>query len=214
MAYSTTKSSIKKYLIYLLIISLFPLACKKDQAPADQVINIDTSTIEISGQDYPVVKIEGQLWTSMNYKGPGGMDFFQGDQTGKYGKHYTEEELRGLKLPSGWTLPALDDYRTLAAHVGIQFNTETNNSAAIRKLTSKTGWLHIQGTNSTGFNAYPAGYFVPGAPPVGGDNAEFIAADHKSFSLMESADRQNMIARLFYNASPSDRFTVRFVKKL
>ena len=195
----------------ILGLSLSLWGCGEDAAV--QPVPDSGKTVTIAGEAYPVVSAAGRSWTARNHRGPGGIPYRAAEDRVDYGRYYTYEEATAIPLPSGWRIPTLDDYKALAQSQGVVL---TDNGAlsqeAVRHLASTTSWLHVQGTNTSGFDAYPAGYSFGGHDPIGGDIAEFWAADRITFGIHESAlERPHRLA--FYQSSDSGyRFNVRFVK--
>jgi uncharacterized protein (TIGR02145 family) len=195
----------------IVLLAVSAVACKKtDNKPTEDAPAVP---VTIGGRTYPTVKIGTQTWTTVNYDGPGGVPYDAQNTKPAYGKYYTNAEMKAIVAPTGWHVPTMDDFRKLAATAGIQFNVNTDNTEAIRKLTAKTGWLNVQGTNVLGFNAHPAGYIVNNEPPLGGENAEFWTADDRTCSLMEGGNKTSMLIRFYaYTTVETDRFNIRFVK--
>lgn len=186
--------------------------CKKSKnnEPAPQ----STDPVLIDNTAYPTVTIGNQVWTTLNYAGPGGMGYDTLGTKPEYGKYYTYEEIKAIHLPDGWRLPTRQDYLSLAQHQGITFNgNRATMQGAIKKITSVNNWRSIPGTNASGFNAQPGGYCLRNQPPQAGDIAEFWTVDGDTFSIQESADGKNHNASFYGDSnSPEYRFNVRFVR--
>lgn len=194
--------------VLLLIIST---SCKKD--PDNHPAPL-TNSVSISGKDYSTLVIGRQVWTTVNYDGPGGLAYRTGTEKPEYGRYYTFEEAKAISLPAGWRLPSMQDYRTLAESQGVVFtDSRATGQEAIKKLASQTNWRTIPGNNASGFNAHPAGYSYQGSQPLDGDICEFWMSDGNTISIQESASGKAHNI-LFYNNSnnPDYRFTLRFVK--
>lgn len=173
-----------------------------------------TEHITIAGKEYSIVKIGTQTWTSSNYAGPGGVNYDGTNSKPEYGKYYTKAELDAIELPAGWRIPTVEDYTALAQTYGIPIPSTTGYGEAIKVLTSTTNWKHIQGTNASGFNAFPAGYIFGATGPLDGDIAEFWSAGGVTFSIQEAGANLTSLRVTFYDSSnsPDYRFNVRFVK--
>jgi uncharacterized protein (TIGR02145 family) len=195
----------KFYLSAFFIISLL-VSCKEDEQPNPNVV-------QISGNTYTTARIGSKTWTIENYDGSGGITYDASNSKPEYGKYYTYDELKAIVLPDGWRIPTLEDYSTLAEANGITITNQFAISEDIKALTSTTNWKNIQGTNTSGFNAHPAGYSFNNSAPIDGDIAEFWADNQITFSLQEGADKVRM-RLLFYDSSnsPLYRFNVRFVR--
>ncbi len=173
-----------------------------------------TTSVQISGKDYPVVTIGNQIWTSVNYAGLGGVAYKTGVEKPEYGRYYTLVEAKAVTLPAGWRLPTMEDYIKLGESQGVVFtNFRATNQEAIKKLVSKTNWRVVPGNNASGFNAFPAGYIYQQSEPIDGDISEFWLADGKTMSIQEGANgiAHNM---MFYDNSnePGYKFNLRFVR--
>jgi len=200
---------LKIFLIILMTVSL--ISCDKDDdVKPVPVIN----KITISGDQYETVVIGTQTWTTVNYKGAGGLPYDNSGSKAVYGKFYTYAEARAIVIPSGWRLPALADYIKLGESQGVVFtNFNAFKQDLIKKLASTSDWLNINGNNQSGFNAYPAGYMFGTGPAIGGDISEFWTVEGNTFSIQEGADKQNHNIRAYDNsASDQYRFNVRFVR--
>ncbi len=151
----------KKSLSTLFIAVLALVSCsKKQDAPKDPA-----NTARISGHLYPTVSIAGKTWTTVNYNGPGGENYDTLPNDTLYGKLYTQAEAKAIVLPAGWRLPTQADFNTLVASVGCLGDAEghynTVDGSRPADLASTKGWTTAtSGSNITGFNATPAGYFT------------------------------------------------------
>jgi uncharacterized protein (TIGR02145 family) len=152
----------KKLYLFAVIVILLTGACKKNTDNANSV------NVTISGSVYPIVTIGRQQWTTVNYYGPGGKDLSLPSPNDNYKKYYTIDDLKNLTLPNGWHVPTKDDFNKLLSNYTQQRDTLGNfvaDSSAAVKLMSTSGWyiqndLSTLGTNESGFNAYPAGYYI------------------------------------------------------
>jgi uncharacterized protein (TIGR02145 family) len=193
---------------FLLTIFALVISCNEDTpiASAEHVI--------IGGKEYALVKIGNQTWTASNYAGPGGVSY-DGNSKPEYGKYYSKTELDAIEIPAGWRIPTVEDYTALAQSYGIPIPSTTGYGEAIKALTSTTNWKHVQGTNTSGFNAFPGGYIFGSTGPLDGDLAEFWAAGGITFSIQEAGANLSSLRLTFYDSSnsPDYRFNVRFVKE-
>lgn len=159
------------------------------------------------------MKIGTQTWTTVNYDGEGGIAFGGTIPKPEYGKYYTFAELHALTLPEGWRIPTMQDYTTLAEANGIVIADYRAHAENIKALTSTTNWKNIPGTNTSGFNAYPAGYGFGPMAPIDGDIAEFWTIEQKTLSIQENGLLTGLrIAFYDSSNSPDFRFNIRFVK--
>lgn len=193
----------------LAFIAVLCAACHDDDAD----VKPETSVV-IGGKEYPTIRIGSQIWTAINYDGPGGTPYDVENSIPEYGKYYLEEELASITLPQGWRIPSKDDYTKLAEFYNIPVPSNMEATEKLRSLISATKWNNVTGTNASGFNAYPAGYTYGDAAPIGGDISEFWTSDGVTFSIQEAGEDLSSLRVLFYqsNNNPGFRFNVRFVK--
>lgn len=199
-------------LVVLVAVIAGLTSCKK----SDKKERPDPGTqgiVSIQGRDYKTVKIGTQTWSAESYSGTGGMAYGPNAKP-EYGKYYTYNEVKAITLPDGWRIPSMDDYRTLGRSQGVVFAPGTQNTEALKKLISKSGWTKALGTNSSGFNAFPANLIYQGQPAPDGDVAEFWTATGNTFSIMQAGENgASLIVQFFANSDQLDyRFPVRFVK--
>lgn len=138
-------------LFFLILLS----SCRKN--------NDNIQAVNINGTDYPTIVIGNQTWTSVNYRGAGGISY-NSNATNDIilGKFYSLPEALSIVLPSGWRLPTRTDYETLLRSAGtlknVTANYSTLDSISTRKLRATTGWDYGKGNNGLGFNAIASGY--------------------------------------------------------
>ena len=148
--------------------------------------NVAPPTVTIEGSKYPTVVIGTQTWTSANYAGPGGVAYDAGNPKPEYGRYYAKAELDAITLPEGWRIPTQADYTKLAQFYGIVIPSHGSDTEDIKSLISKTNWNNVSGTNTSGFNAYPAGYIFGSSSPIDGDIAEFWTSEGVTVSIQEA----------------------------
>ncbi len=174
---------------------------------------VEPTTVTIGDKAYPIVKIGTQSWTGANYSGAGG-DASPTAPSTQYGKVYTYAEVSAITPPAGWRLPTKDDYINLLKSQGAEFGADnkTTNVDAIRKVISASGWTGgVQGTNSSNFNAFPAGYYhgfhdYEGAVTVFWTSSKATGNDPYFFSISSTE------AGLFTNTITNEMFSIRFIK--
>lgn len=82
-----------------------------------------------------------------------------GKAYGKLYNWYAVTDDRGL-APEGWKVPSVDDFSKLQSEIG--------EGSAGKALKSESGWSNDgNGTNSSGFNALPAGAMNPSSMNMG-----------------------------------------------
>ena len=200
--------SLRFFAILFVVSALY--ACNDDDDK-----NPVTKTITIEGTAYPIVEIGTQTWTSANYAGPGGVGYDDASSRPEFGKYYLRAELASIVLPAGWRIPTQEDYKKLAQFYGITVPSQLTDTEKIASLISKTEWNNVTGTNTSGFNAYPAGYIFGESPPIDGDIAEFWTSEGVTLSIQEAGEELNKLRMTLYQSdnSPEFRFNVRFVKE-
>jgi uncharacterized protein (TIGR02145 family) len=205
----------------LLTVAIFA-SCSKSNTSIKPQTTTTTAVITDS------VSIGSQTWTTVNYNGTGGENYANSsvnDPT--YGKLYTLAEAKAIALPNGWRIPTTDDFNKLMVSVGATAQDSygyyhvTQDEAL--ELMSTTNWTSINGTNTSGFNAYPAGFFNGGFDGKG-EEADFITTSilagypgtQANFSLYEEVDTNNalIIDAVFSDevGAAADRGSIRFVK--
>jgi uncharacterized protein (TIGR02145 family) len=194
--------------IFFLFSIIFFTACNDNS----QVVPVERVVIE--GKDYSLVKIGSQTWTASNHAGPGGVDYDEANSKPEYGKYYSKTELDAITLPAGWRIPTMEDYKALGQIYDIVIPSPISSSDKVKTLISTTNWNNVQGTNASGFNAYPTGYIFSNSDPIDGDIAEFWTSDGNTISIQEAGTNLSSLRIAFYesSSSPDYRFTVRFVK--
>lgn len=198
----------------LLFITLLGVISCKGPANSGEPPLPQPTSVSISGITYPVVAIGNRVWTTTNYTGPGGIPYKGGTEKPEYGRYYTFEDVKAVSLPAGWRIPTIQDYIALAESQGVVFtNYRATRQQAIKALASKTNWRTISGTNSSGFNACPAGYSFQNSKPQDGDISEFWMADASTVSIQESGSGDAHTLMFYKNSDSNEyRFNVRFVK--
>jgi uncharacterized protein (TIGR02145 family) len=210
----------KKFLYFSLIAAVTFNACsKKSSDPKPQ-------SISISGNPYSTVTIGSLTWTSVNYNGPGGTNYNDTTKNNPtFGKLYTMKEAKAIKLPSGWRLPTYADYLNLVVALGAtqtgplkqDMNAYEIPANTISLLLSKTGWTYADGTNSSGFNAMPAGAYSNVYFGMGYQSLFMIPSDDLGplvFSIISNGNLSAGISDIntFYGRGTDYRCSIRFVK--
>ena len=105
------------------------------------------------GQTYRIVTIGSQTWMAENLNYETANSYCYKNKTSnctKYGRLYTWAAAKAA-CPTGWHLPAYEEFETLFTAVG-------GSSTAGTKLKSTTGWKGSgTGTDAYSFSALPAG---------------------------------------------------------
>lgn len=130
------------------------------------------------GEVYKKVTIGSQIWMAENlrYNAPGS-SYNPNNPTTNYGRLYSWTTLmdgassssaspsgvQGL-CPSGWHLPSDAEWTTLTTTIG---------GNDIGTAMKSTDWVNGNGTNSSGFNALPAGHYTSAGYLYFGSHADF-----------------------------------------
>ncbi|MEZ2337095.1 FISUMP domain-containing protein [Mucilaginibacter sp. RCC_168] len=209
----------KGHLLILLLLIFSTISCSKKNDSKPESTNI----VNINGTNYATVKIGTQTWTAVNYNGPGGENYNRNlDNDPVTGKFYSLTQAMAITLPAGWRLPTREDADKLLLFLGAVKDINNNvqgDSVISAKLRSKSGWSLTQGTNNSGFNAYPVGlaynaydgtgtdttFWTASAGPFSFDQYTLRITNDKGYSL-------NFVTVEDRNYISSCRFSVRFVK--
>jgi len=219
----------RKLLILTLVTGVFYSCSNKSAVKPTTTQTQQTITITDS------VLIGNQYWTTSNYSGTGGVNYNNtATTTANWGKLYTLAEADSIKLPQGWRLPTSSDYTNLLQTEGA---TTTDNDGyifggqpqAVSLMSTSTWLLNIE-TNSSGFNAYPAGVDGNGGginyiEAAGYSSTYLIAAfltssqftgtggGTASFVIYQTTDYTPEITQAAITAYPSgSRASIRFVR--
>lgn len=174
---------------------------------------------DADGNIYQTVEINGQIWLTENLKTTkycngddipnvnfsqwdnltsGAWTYYENssENNDTYGKLYNWEVASSNKnaCPCGWRVATREDWTALTNFLGIQ--TAGNEIKSVGDIENGTGLWHTSinpGTNSTGFNATPAGWGDPASSnfafknyktaywcsnPVSGNSAEIMQLDY------------------------------------
>ena len=153
----------RKPLLMLSTVCLLIVAsCSKSKdAPEPEQ---SKNQVTINGTAYSTVVIGSQTWTTVNYNGTGGVNYNDGANDPTVGKLYSFPEVKAITgLPTGWRIPSETDVKALMTTVGIKIDGTGSytDATTTKKLMSTTGWTDaaLAGSNSTGLNLTPNGYF-------------------------------------------------------
>lgn len=142
-------------LFILIFTTILVEACTKHNVSPNGSIVIDGST-------YPTVNIGSQTWTSVNYNGPGGVNYNDSVTNNPiYGKLYTYAEAEAIRLPKGWHLPTQSDAEALLIHYNAnEYNGFYNlMDTSTYKLMATSTWRYNLGNNNSGLNIVASGVY-------------------------------------------------------
>lgn len=216
------KQKVVTFLLGLLCCFAFA-ACNEDMAELDNRVSLLTTRATVYMQDftpagdeavgtevmltdkrdgivYRCIKMaDGRWWMGENLRGRFGT-YVEGQPTETYGLLYDWDTAHDY-VPEGWSLPTNAEWEALGEALG-------GASVAGDKMKSASGWYNSgNGTNSSGFNGLPGGWF--------GDNYGGPGA----YGFYWSAERYNGWV-LYYSASGligpfvrANRYSVRCILK-
>jgi uncharacterized protein (TIGR02145 family) len=181
----------KACLLFTLATSLLQSCAKKN--------NENPNTVIINGTVYPTAVINGQTWTTQNYSGPGGNEVLATASYGIVNGNYYNAF--NITLPAGWRIPNVADFNNLLqAYKGRtdQYDNYEVSPANTAALESINGWINITGTNTSGFNAVPAGIL-----PNSGALADLVAKGSLAVFLSTTIYQNNSAFALAIASYPS-----------
>ena len=109
-----------------------------------------------------------------------------GEKYGKLYNYYAVIDNRGL-APLNWRIPSWEDWSLLTVH------SLGGECAASPKIKSKNGWIYENGSNSSGFNALPAGYLIAGGKYSG------IGEDTRWWTSTECDSSQGIVGWFLFS---------------
>jgi uncharacterized protein (TIGR02145 family) len=165
------KEKIPPFIPILLVLVTILTGCRKAEKPLDPVIDID-------GNKYVTVNIEGSVWMAENLKttryndgieipltsdpnewnnlASGGFCWYNNDASYKdiYGALYNGYSVvNGNLCPTGWHVPSIEEWRELSRALG-----DSVKAGSKMKEAGTDHWLAPNNANnSSGFNALPSG---------------------------------------------------------
>jgi len=134
---------------------------------------------------YSIIKIGNQTWMAENLR----YDIESSrlnpmNPSIEYGKLYNWNTVMKA-APKGWHLPSDAEWNKMEVALGMPAadtaNTGWRGTDYGTKMKSTTGW-NRNGTNASGFNAFPAGRYGPGSFASLGDYAYFWSSTENSRS--------------------------------
>ena len=160
--------------------------------------------VDINGVLYPLVNINGLLWATKNSrieKGSfidcGGESFFYYGNATEIGK--LENELNKF----GCRLPTPSDFSSLITFLG-------GGTDAVKKIRSTTGWVGTQGTNESGLNIQPLGYYndIGGFPFDVGYFGTILLSGNVSGNIMRIYNDNNIVGSSSASSNSCCRFVI------
>lgn len=197
-------------LILFLFCSLFEIAC--DPSNTDPYIYDgvsynrttglnETKTALYDSRDntvYPVVSLNSKFWMAENLRYNTNNDSWlnSNNPTASYGRLYNWSKAN-TACPKGWHLPSDTEWQNLEIFMGMDaLDAKTIGWRAIpptqiESIKSTQGWTVTgNGSNSSGFNIFPAGRY---------DGGNFIGlGEYAYFWTSTLVDPNNSLARYFY----------------
>lgn len=153
----------------------------------DEILPPEEKTVkDFDGNEYPVVRIGKQFWMAANLRtshlNDGNSihknedksewiknideaaysaynDDFTAETIEKMGYLYNRNAVESNRLcPEGWHIPTATDWDALGKALGGESTAVGSWKGIGFSMMSTEGWNKKNGTNESGFNAYPAGY--------------------------------------------------------
>lgn len=160
----------------LLCICLLGWGCAKDNSTNPDCIGSFTDSRD--GEVYQTTVIGLQCWMTENMRFEMTGDLVNPlNPSVNYGRLYTYNQALSV-CPTGWHLPLDEEWMALERFLGMsitesEFVGSNRGNDEATALKSSAGWSSLNGNNSTGFNALPAGSNNNGNFQNLGDNARF-----------------------------------------
>jgi uncharacterized protein (TIGR02145 family) len=199
-----------KYLSLILLlcsVSFCWTACTKEEPK----VCIDSFVDERDGTEYCITTIGTQVWMADNLQFASDTNTYLNTLSPNtvnavYGRLYTFNEANQA-CPNGWHLPTDAEWKTLEMTLGMSsveadgLNDRGTDEGT--QLKSTEGWnatinAGVEGTNSSGFNAFPSGEWNPSFGPFFhlGEEASYWTA-----SVYDTTDAAWMRTLAYDNAS-------------
>ena len=177
-----------------------------------------TITDPRDGQKYFIVDIGTQTWfaENLNFETADSWWYDDSEANGEiYGRLYTWDAAQDA-CPEGWSLPSDDDWKTL--EMGLGMSQEVADEDLWRgtqgdKMKSTSGWNENgNGTNSSGFNGLPGGYYSDSYSLMG-DNSNWWTSSEVSSNLAWQRGLNNLNSKILrFDPSKNFRLSVRCIK--
>lgn len=161
------------HILGLLCIGLLWMGCEKPETKVCNSSFVDAR----DGQEYCSVAIGNQTWMAENLRYAIDSSFLNplnpSTVNAEYGRLYRFKEAL-VACPDGWHLPTDDEWKELEVALGMDAaaanGLNERGTAEGAALKSTGGWdtstnSGVEGTNSSGFNALPAGERNPSYGP-------------------------------------------------
>lgn len=179
-----------------------------------------TITDARDGQQYTIVEIGDQTWFSknLNYESADSWWYEDKESYGEiYGRLYTWESAK-TACPDGWRLPSDDDWKVLEMQLGMSESIANEElwrgTDEGSKLKSTIGWdLDGNGTNSSGFNALPGGFYGLEYTSVGEIAGFWSSTERSNAAAWERGLDSNTDQVFRFDPPKSFRLSVRCIKE-
>ena len=178
-----------------------------------------TITDTRDGQKYTIVEIGNQTWfaENLNYETSDSWWYNNSASNGEiYGRLYTWDAAQ-IACPEGWRLPGDDDWKVLEMQLGMSgdvANEEdwrgTNEGS---KMKSMSGWNNNgNGTNSSGFNGLPGGFYGLSYNSIGDLAGWWTATEKSNTTAWERGLDYNSSKVFRFDPPKTFRLSVRCIK--
>jgi len=185
-----------KMLFILLLLSSLALFLSGCEEPIVETPNSMTDSRD--GETYATITVGGQTWMAENLRyNAVGSWVNPANPSAIYGRLYewttlmngatssstSPSGVQGV-CPDGWHIPSDPEWKTLEISLGLSAAT-IDSLGPVRGthgtgMKSTTGWTLGTGTNTSGFNAFPAGYYHSSAFSVLGEFTGFWSSTEHS----------------------------------
>lgn len=178
-----------------------------------------TITDTRDGQKYIIVEIGDQTWfaNNLNYETGDSWWYNNSESNGEiYGRLYTWDTAQ-IACPEGWRLPSDDDWKILEIQLGmseIAANEESwRGTIEGDKMKSLSGWNNDgNGTNSSGFNGLPGGFYGLGYNSIGDIAGWWTSTEKSNTTAWERGLDYNSSQVFRFDPPKTFRLSVRCIK--
>lgn len=204
----------------------------------DEVLPPSGDTVtDYDGNEYKIVRIGRQYWMGSNLRTThlnDGTPLFKNEVKSEWKNHlneasytayendYSESSLQKMGLlynrfavesdglcPEGWHVPSTTDWDILGAALGGTLDDAHSWLGIGYAMMSTEGWADgLNGTNESGFNAYPAGFFYCVQDEQGTDKSNYWSKGEGAKFWSYTAFFGNAFVRSLDISYPNDLFRV------
>ncbi|MCP4440376.1 MAG: hypothetical protein GY810_15630 [Aureispira sp.] len=184
-------------------------------------VSSDSLTDSRDGEIYATVKINNQIWMAENLRYDTLGSWSNPDNPSAiYGRLYSWT-IAQTACPNGWHLPSDAEWSTLEVALGMNPSDSTTTVYGYRDthgtgMKSTTGWSRGNGTNTSGFNVFPAGNHISNGYSGWGNYAYFWSSTElggtKTWARYLGCGSAGVFRDLFDSTHKSFGFSCRCIK--